>query len=63
MTFCTNQRKAYELMKGADENSEEIREAFFKNFTIASTASLNVKRVIYVLMSIQHQAVRVVKLI
>lgn len=36
----TNQRKAYELMKGADEKTaEEIREAFFKNSPTASTAS------------------------
>lgn len=36
----TNQRKAYELLKGADEKTqEEIREAFFKNSPTASTAS------------------------
>ena len=36
----TNQRKAYELLKGADEKmQEEIREAFFKNSPTASTAS------------------------
>ena len=36
----TNQRKAYELLKGADEKTqEEIRGAFFKNSPTASTAS------------------------
>lgn len=36
----TNQRKAHELLKGADEKTaEEIREAFFKNSPTASTAS------------------------
>lgn len=36
----TNQRKAYELLKGADEKTQaEIREAFFKNSPTASTAS------------------------
>lgn len=36
----TNQRKAYELLKGADEKTaEEIREAFFRNSPTASTAS------------------------
>lgn len=36
----TNQRKAYELLKGADEKTaEEIRDAFFKNSPTASTAS------------------------
>lgn len=36
----TNQRKAYELLKGADEKTaEEIRESFFKNSPTASTAS------------------------
>lgn len=36
----TNQRKAHELLKGADEKmQEEIREAFFKNSPTASTAS------------------------
>lgn len=36
----TNQRKAFELLKGADEKTaEEIREAFFKNSPTASTAS------------------------
>lgn len=36
----TNQRKAHELLKGADEKTqEEIREAFFKNSPNASTAS------------------------
>lgn len=42
----TNQRKAYELLKGANEKTqEEIREAFFKNSPTASTASFEaVKR-------------------
>ena len=36
----TNQRKAYGLLKGADEKTqEEIRKAFFKNSPTASTAS------------------------
>lgn len=36
----TNQRIAHELLKGADEKTqEEIREAFFKNSPTASTAS------------------------
>ena len=36
----TNQRKAHELLKGADEKmAEGIREAFFKNSPTASTAS------------------------
>ena len=36
----TNQRKAFELLKGADEKTaEEIRDAFFKNSPTASTAS------------------------
>jgi hypothetical protein len=36
----TNQRKAHELLKGADEKTtEEIREAFFENTVNASSAS------------------------
>ena len=56
----TNQRIAHELLKGADEKTqEEIREAFFKNSPTASTASFEAAKRGYLrpnARNLKHQA-------